>query len=49
VRRVIALQASREQRRALADAVVFNDGLTPAALADEVARLWACWITTVEA
>ncbi len=49
VRRVIALQASREQRRALADAVVFNDGLTPAALADDVARLWACWISTAEA
>ena len=44
VRRVITLQASREQRRALADAVLFNDGLTPAALAAEVAQLWACWI-----
>ena len=43
VRRVIALQASRPQRRALADAVIFNDGLTPAALADEVTQLWACW------
>ncbi len=44
VRRVIALQASREQRRALADAVIFNDGLTHDALAAEVARLWAGWI-----
>lgn len=44
VRRVIALQASRTQRRALADAVLFNDGLTPAALAAEVARLWASWM-----
>jgi len=44
VRRVIALQASREQRRALADAVLFNDGVTTAALAADVASLWACWI-----
>ncbi len=49
VRRVIALQASREQRRALADAVIFNDGLTPAALAAEVAQLWALWIATTTA
>jgi len=44
VRRVIAQQATREQRRALADAVVFNDGLGRDALAAEVAQLWACWI-----
>lgn len=44
VRRVIAQQATREQRRALADAVLFNDGLDRAALAAEVAQLWACWI-----
>ncbi|MDH4391717.1 MAG: dephospho-CoA kinase [Aquabacterium sp.] len=44
VRRVIAQQATRTQRRALADAVLFNDGLTHAALAAEVAQLWANWI-----
>ncbi len=44
VQRVIALQASRQQRRALADAVLFNDGLSPAALADEVGQLWRCWV-----
>ena len=44
VRRVIAQQATREQRRALADAVLFNDGLSRDALAAEVAHLWACWI-----
>ena len=44
VRRVIAQQATRAQRRALADAVIFNDGLSREALAAEVAQLWACWI-----
>ncbi len=43
VRRVIAAQASRERRRAMADAVIFNDGISPEAVADEVARLWALW------
>ena len=43
VERVIALQASREARRAIADAVIFNDGLTPAALTAEVASLSAIW------
>ena len=43
VRRVIALQSPRDQRRRLADAVIFNDGLSPAALAAEVAQLWALW------
>ncbi len=43
VERVIALQASREARRAIADAVIFNDGLTTAALAAEVADLSAIW------
>ncbi len=44
VRSVIAQQATRIQRRALADAVLFNDGLSRDALAAEVAQLWACWI-----
>jgi dephospho-CoA kinase len=43
VERVIAQQASREARRVIADAVIFNDGLTPEALAEEVASLWAVW------
>ena len=43
VRRVIALQAPRDRRRAIADAVIFNDGLDPAALGDEVRALWALW------
>ena len=43
VERVIALQATRPARRAIADAVIHNDGIGPAALADEVAALWACW------
>jgi dephospho-CoA kinase len=43
VQRVIALQAARAARRAIADAVIFNDGLTQDALADEVRSLWALW------
>ena len=43
VRRVIAQQASRAQRRAIADAVIFNDGLSLEALGQEVRALWARW------
>ncbi len=43
VRRVIAQQAARPARRAIADAVVFNDGIAPAALEAEVRVLWALW------
>jgi len=43
VRRVIAQQASRERRRAIADAVIFNDGLALDALNAEVHALWAHW------
>jgi dephospho-CoA kinase len=43
VRRVIAQQATRERRRAIADAVVFNDGLTLEALRAEVRALWDHW------
>ena len=43
VRRVIDQQASRERRRAVADAVVFNDTLSREALAAEVATLWSTW------
>ncbi len=43
VARVIAQQASRTQRRAIADAVLFNQGLTLQELAQEVRALWALW------
>jgi len=43
VERVIAQQATREARRAIADAVIFNDGIGTDALAAEVAALWAIW------
>ena len=43
VQRVIALQASRSARRAIADAVVFNDRLTLADLALAMRRLWQDW------
>lgn len=42
-RRVVAQQASRAARRATADAVIFNDGLTPEALTGEVLALWQRW------
>ena len=44
VQRVIALQSPREARRVIADAVIFNDGLSPAGLAAEVAALWSIWV-----
>jgi dephospho-CoA kinase len=43
VRRVITQQAPRAARRAIADAVIFNDGLTADELAAEVRALWALW------
>ena len=42
-RRVIAQQASRLQRRAVADAVIFNEGLNLQALEAEVRALWVLW------
>ncbi len=42
-RRVIAQQATREQRLAVADAVILNDGLALQALRDEVDTLGAAW------
>jgi len=44
VRAVIAQQASRAARRASADAVLHNDGITPAELAQQVAALWQQWV-----
>jgi dephospho-CoA kinase len=43
VQAVIAQQARRSERRAAADAVIFNDGLSLDALADEVRSLWLHW------
>lgn len=43
-RRVIAQQAPRAQRRAIADAVIHNDGITPTQLADEARALWRHWM-----
>ena len=40
---VIAQQASREARRACADAVICNDAITLVELEAEVAALWALW------
>ncbi len=40
---VITQQASRAQRRACADAVIFNDGITPEQLAAQVRALWQHW------
>ena len=43
VRAVIAQQAPRRVRRAIADAVIHNDGLARPELAKAVQRLWALW------
>lgn len=43
VERTIAQQATREQRRAIADAVIVNDTLTLAQLDGEVDALWVAW------
>jgi dephospho-CoA kinase len=43
VRGVIAQQASRAARLSCADAVIHNDGITLARLAQEVAALWTRW------
>ena len=44
VQRVIAQQAPRSSRRAIADAVIHNEELTLAKLQAEVAALWAHWL-----
>lgn len=43
VRAVIATQASREQRRAVADDLIVNDGISIDALTERVDQLWASW------
>ena len=45
IERTIAQQASRAQRRAIADAVIVNEGLSIARLAAEVDALWNAWMT----
>ena len=42
-RAVVAVQASRAARRAIADAVIHNDGLSLSALRAEVQALWQLW------
>jgi dephospho-CoA kinase len=44
VRAVIAQQARRNVRRALADAVIHNDGIGPDDLAAQVRQLWSLWM-----
>ena len=43
VRQVINQQASRPRRRAIADAVIVNQGLNPSQLQAEVTALWHAW------
>jgi dephospho-CoA kinase len=44
VRRVIALQAPRQARRAIADAVIHNEGQSLHSLQAAVHALWALWV-----
>jgi dephospho-CoA kinase len=44
--RVVALQATRQARRAIADAVICNEDITLAQLGAEVHALWALWMGT---
>ena len=44
VRRVIAQQAPRSARRAIADAIIHNDGLSFDGLRAAVHSLWALWV-----
>lgn len=44
VHAVIAAQVTRARRRAAADAVIFNEAITPAQLAAEVHSLWHRWL-----
>ena len=46
--RAIACQASRPMRRAIADAVIFNDGIELDALDAAIAAVWSLWRTTVD-
>ncbi len=46
VLRVIAQQSSRAERRAIADAVIHNDGCSIVALTEHVAALWSLWVAS---
>jgi dephospho-CoA kinase len=48
VRRVIGQQAARATRRAIADAVIHNDGLSLDELAARVGALWDHWRSRLE-
>lgn len=43
VQAVIDQQSPRSRRRSCADAVIYNDGIAPEQLADEVALIWRQW------
>lgn len=43
VRAVIAAQATREQRRAIADDLILNDGISTTELVERVATVWNTW------
>ena len=47
--RVLAQQLPRNERRALADALLFNQGLTLDELRAQVAQLWAAWFAPARA
>lgn len=47
VRAVIEQQASRAARRSCADAVVFNDGIEPQELSQQLRALWNRWCATL--
>ena len=49
VQAVIAQQASRERRRACADAVIYNDGITSDELAKAVQQIWQRWTSPGQA
>jgi dephospho-CoA kinase len=45
VERVIAQQATRSQRRTIADAVIHNDGITVGELTQQAVALWSHWLS----
>jgi dephospho-CoA kinase len=45
-RAVVAQQATRQARRAIADAVIHNDSIALDALAMQVQQLWTLWVGT---
>ncbi len=47
VQRVIDQQSTRALRRSIADAVIFNDGISPSTLQAEVSALWQSWSSTL--